>query len=207
MMNGIYGYWDNLNNYVAYIGQSGDINHRLMEHGWKCMYNEQKINQVIQNNPDRYEPFILADGDFTDVELDEMESQAIEIFKTFKYDYPERDVFNFTKGGDGFRGYKSPNKGENHWNYGNPNNITRSKESKIKTSKKMNKTGFFRVYIVRGKKYKKGFSFRYRFMENGDNIMIQDTSLKKLKEKVLAKGYDWIIIDEDKAKETLKLDK
>lgn len=102
-MSGIYGYWDTEKNCVVYIGRDYNIDKKIRHNSHispRC-YDEQPINRVIQNNPGRYLYFVLAEGDFTSEELNNMESHAIELFKTFKYDYPEREVFNFTKGGDG----------------------------------------------------------------------------------------------------------
>lgn len=74
------------------------------QHTWQS--SDKKIDKVLRNNPDRYDYFVLAEGEFTDTELDNMEIQAISIFKTNKYKYPDKSVFNFTDGGGGMRGYK-----------------------------------------------------------------------------------------------------
>lgn len=106
-MNGIYGYYDNEKEYVAYIGRDSDIdiNRRHNEHFRKSKIEKQQINKVLQNNPERYDYFVLAEGDFSNSELNEMEAEAIAIFETYKYDYPMKSVFNFTKGGEGTIGY------------------------------------------------------------------------------------------------------
>ena len=104
MSKGIYGYWDNQKEYVAYIGQTGDLEHRKRQHTWQS--SDKKIDKILINNPNRYEYFVLAEGEFTDTELDEMKVQAIAIFKTNKYKNPDKSVFNFTDGGGGMRGYK-----------------------------------------------------------------------------------------------------
>ena len=101
-MMGIYGYWDNEKNYVAYIGQTKDLERRKREHLYKS--STKKFDRVLQNNLERYEYFILAEGEFTDKELNEMEEQAISIFKTNKYKNPDKSVFNFTDGGEGTKG-------------------------------------------------------------------------------------------------------
>ena len=100
MTKGIYGYYDNVKNKVVYIGQSKNLKDRLFHHMKPSKYDEQQINKIIQNNPDRYEPFILADGNFTTDELNELEYEAVEIFKTNRYKYPENEGFNFKDGGD-----------------------------------------------------------------------------------------------------------
>lgn len=110
MTSGVYGYYDTQKKYVCYIGKDSNINdsnnNRHKAHYKPSSYNNQQINRVLQNNPNRYDYFILAEGNFSDDELNNMEKQAIEIFKTYYYDYPERSVFNYTKGGDGASGYK-----------------------------------------------------------------------------------------------------
>lgn len=106
-MNGIYGYYDNEKNYVAYIGRDSDIdiNRRHNEHCRISKRDDQRINKVLQNNPDRYDYFVLVEGEFSDKELNDMESKAIQLFGTYKQDYPQKSVFNFTKGGEGTLGY------------------------------------------------------------------------------------------------------
>ena len=130
MSNGIYAYYDNEKEYIAYVGRDVNIgiNKRHNRHLHPSRYNDQQINKALQNNPERYDYIILAKGEFSDKELNEMESQAIELFKTYKYDYPERSVFNFTKGGEGIRGFRhndetkkkmsKAQKGEKNHNYG-----------------------------------------------------------------------------------------
>lgn len=98
-MNGLYGYWDNVKQKVVYIGQSNNIGRRFNEHIQPSRYDEQQINMVLQNNPDRYEPFIFVDGDYTKDELNELEYEAVEIFKLNRYKYPENEGFNFQDGG------------------------------------------------------------------------------------------------------------
>lgn len=110
MISGIYGYYDKEKEYVCYIGKDSHINdpnnNRHKSHYKPSNYDSQQINRVLQNNPSRYDYFILAEGNFSDNELSKLEQRAIDIFKTFRYDYPERSVFNFTRGGDGNSGYK-----------------------------------------------------------------------------------------------------
>lgn len=191
-MNGIYGYWDKKNNYVAYIGRDSNINNngRFKDHLVPSRYDEQQFNRVIQNNPDRYEYFVLAEGEFSNDELNEMESQAIEIFKTYHYDYPEKSVFNFDKGGKGKIGYH--------------HTLDSQKQS---SNSHNNKTGFFRVIIENKPKCKKGFVFTYQYYDdNGVRKSISRTTLKALKKVVISKNLHWEIINLDNAKKTIELD-
>ena len=85
MSKGIYGYWDNKKEYVAYIGKDSKINNpfnRNYYHNAPFNHNAQQINKALQNNPDRYDYFVLVEGDFPEDDLNKMESQAIELFKT-----------------------------------------------------------------------------------------------------------------------------
>ena len=107
---GIYGYWDNKLNYVVYIGKDSNIDakkNRNYEHHRNFRYDEQPINRVLQNNHDRYTYFKLCEfNNCSDEDLNQLESNAIDIFGTYKYDNPNKLVFNFTKGGEGANGYK-----------------------------------------------------------------------------------------------------
>lgn len=89
-------------------------------------------------------------------------------------------------------------KGKNHHNYGKPPKL----ETKLKLSKKSTTSGIFRVFKDKQKKAKGGFLWKYRFRENKKSITLISTDLIKLKKKVISKGYDWIIIDEEKAKQS-----
>ena len=81
---------------------------------------------------------------------------------------------------------------------------THELSTKINRSKLDNTTGIFRVKKCFDKRYKKGFYWNYRYYEKGKRIEITSISLDTLKEKVLAKGLDWIIIDEQLANKTMQ---
>lgn len=71
----------------------------------------------------------------------------------------------------------------------------------IKLSKAHNnKTGIFRVNIKREKGYAKGFTYSYQYVVDGKKVFIRSVDINKLKEKVLARGLEWIVLDENKAK-------
>ena len=80
-----------------------------------------------------------------------------------------------------------------------------SKESHIKMSKSKNTTGYYRVGKVKRRDCKQGFAWVYNYMENGTHKQISSVDLLKLKERVLKKNLDWIIIDKDKAEESKSL--
>lgn len=125
MSKGIYGYYDKENNYIlVYCGKDSHIdeNRRHKDHFKPSDYNKQRINRVLQNNPDRYEYRVIYEcPDLTDDELNYLECK--EIMK-HKFLYDERPKFNFTIGGEGTSGFThseetkhkigEANKGWNH---------------------------------------------------------------------------------------------
>lgn len=119
---GIYCYKDTLdNNKIVYVGKDSNILHdkRHKQHYAPSNYNEQKINMILQDNPERYVYYILKLVDLTDnsfISLNTLEMMYISAFNP---------KFNFTKGGDGF------SKGHTPWNKGKPH----SKEVREKLSK------------------------------------------------------------------------
>ena len=104
--SGIYCYVDNQNNDIVYIGKDTQIdnNKRHKDHTEKWSYNKQQINRVIQNNPNRYDYRILAKGNFSDDELNQLEISFIKMYGT----YENEDKFNYTPGGDGLNGRNHP---------------------------------------------------------------------------------------------------
>ena len=74
----------------------------------------------------------------------------------------------------------------------NKNNNKQSNEIKLKISKSNNTSGYFRVSKYKNKAIKQGYTWAYRYYEDGDRKLITCIHLDKLKEKVLAKGLPWI---------------
>lgn len=112
MTKGIYKYKDLVKNIDVYIGKDSKIhyNQRHSDHKCKSNYKAQKINQIIQNNPERYEYSIICEyPNLTDEELSYLEIK--EIMK-HKFLYGKIPKFNFTIGGDGSTGYKKETKEE-----------------------------------------------------------------------------------------------
>ena len=76
-------------------------------------------------------------------------------------------------------------------------------EKKLKQSKTMNKSGFFNVFKLPSKQCRQGFTWAfYYYDENNKRRILSSTNLKKLKDKVLANNFEWILIDVDNAKKT-----
>ena len=76
-----------------------------------------------------------------------------------------------------------------------------SQQRKERISKARTVTGFFRVYKKKNKIYKQGFQWCYHYYKDGEKRQTHITSvdLLKLKQKVIAKGLEWFIIDENVA--------
>ena len=231
-MKGIYAYWDNKLSQYVYIGKDSNIdkNQRHKEHLTPSRDDDQPFNRVLQNNPERYKYRILMEGNYNEKQLNKMEQFCIKHLKTYHYDYPERHVFNFTKGGEGTIGYKHSEEtkqkiskshiGKTHseetkqkireLNIGK----THSEESKMKMSlhqqkqmlfmenrinvgKPRNSSGIFRVSKHKDKKCKQGFTWRYQYMENGEEKSITRVSLDKLEKEIKSRGLPWIKIEDD----------
>ena len=62
------------------------------------------------------------------------------------------------------------------------------------------KLGLFRVHIHQDKRCKQGFDYCYQYIENDKQHRISSVDILKLMDKVLAKGLDWFVVDEDKVK-------
>ena len=61
-------------------------------------------------------------------------------------------------------------------------------------------TGFLRVYQKKTKTTNQGFSWCYQYQDKNKKHNWTSVNLKKLKEKILAKGLEWAVVDEVKAK-------
>ena len=227
MTKGIYCYIDKKNHKIVYIGRDSHLHSRQRDiaHKKSCNYNKQKINQIIQNNPDRYLYKILWEKDeCTDNHLNQME-----IYYISKYN----PKFNFTDGGDGISGFKhseetkqkisknnarywkgkkrseetrqkisEKNKGTSHPMFGKKH----SEKTRQKISKTMNTTGFYRVSKVKDNAYKQGFIWRYEYRKKSIKKQIKSVNLLKLQEKVEAQGLPWQIINNEKAKQSILSD-
>lgn len=60
-----------------------------------------------------------------------------------------------------------------------------------KISLSMNNTGYRNVSINKRDTYKQGFTYRYRYFEEGKRKAIYCVTIDGLKDKVLAKGLPW----------------
>ena len=184
MAKGIYCYIDKENDKIVYVGKDSNIDKqkRRRDHLAPSRYNEQLINRILQNNPNRYIYQVLWEiNDCTDNHLNQME-----IFYIKKYD-PQ---FNFTEGGGGMSGFKC-------------SEGTRKKISESR-SKAQNTTGFYRVYKQKDNTYKQGFTWCYQYQYKSIKKSITNTNLLKLQKKIDSQNLPWKILDEEKAKKSLE---
>lgn len=85
------------------------------------------------------------------------------------------------------------NVGENNPNYGKE----RPLETRIKQSvSHNNETGILRVVKRNCPDCNQGFRYQYQYYANGKQKRITSVNLDRLKQKVLAKGLEWVVIDE-----------
>ena len=221
-MMGIYAYVDTLDNSVVYVGKDSNIDKgaRKKSHQWASAYNSQPFNRALQNNPNRYEYkelLVFEEDTISDIELNQLEMQQIAFFNP---------KFNFTKGGEGIKGFKhsletrrkiseahtGKHKGEKNHMFGKhlseeaKRKISESKKGKCrgkhsletrrKISEATNTTGYYRVSKPKNKSMKQGFIWTYNYYEKGKKKVIYSSDLKKLEEKVKAKGLEWFKFEE-----------
>ena len=73
----------------------------------------------------------------------------------------------------------------------------------LKLSKRHNTTGFFRVRRNYNVGNSQGFNWKYRYYtSDGKSHALVSLCLNDLHDKVLDNGFEWIIIDKDKAEST-----
>ena len=232
-MLGIYCYVDKQTDNVVYVGKDSNIheNRRHKAHYHKSNRNAQTINKVLQNNPSRYKYKVLKKGDFKDNLLNALEILYIQRYTPkFNYTIGGEGVKGYTHSIEGKQKMRDAKLGrklsdetkkkmsENNAKYWlgkkrsdetiqkmveKKKGVPLSDKTKMNMSKSHNSTGFFRVYKQRNRKCKQGFTFVYSYYENGKRYLIRNVNLNKLKELVISRGLDWIIIDEDKANKTM----
>lgn len=208
----------NTANGKVYIGQSAQLSKRLYDH-CTMLRNNYHYNQHLQNSYNKY-------GDVFKIEIikycnDESQLDDLERYYISYYDStnPEKG-YNKVDGGN-----CSDKKGENHPMFGkhhseetkkkmreaNKGQIpwckggTFSENHKRKLSESRNTTGFYRVSKYNSVKLKQGFSWCYQYYDANTLKRIVAIDLYKLKQKVESKNLLWIIIDEEKAKKSIKL--
>ena len=89
---------------------------------------------------------------------------------------------------------------ENHPLYGTHH----SKNHRINLAKSLNSSGILNVCKSFTDNCTQGFNWQYWYYEDGEQKYFSAIDLLRLKEKVLSKGFEWIIVDEEKANESLE---
>jgi len=76
--------------------------------------------------------------------------------------------------------------------YGKTHSSETKKIIKLNTSKALSSTGIYRVSKIKNNECKQGYYYAYRYVLGEKPVVISSVDLNKLKEKVLAKGLEWI---------------
>ena len=82
--------------------------------------------------------------------------------------------------------------GENHHYYGKQFSEQHKNKISKGISKTKNKSGYYRVYKQKALDCKQGFQWCYAYRENNKTKRIKSVDIKKLEQKVKAKGLEWI---------------
>lgn len=78
----------------------------------------------------------------------------------------------------------------------------------VNISKSANTTGIMFVYKRKTKTYKQGFTWSYHYYgEDGKRKFITRINLDDLEVAVKSKGFEWVILDEEKYHKSLELNK
>ena len=79
--------------------------------------------------------------------------------------------------------------------------LNRHLQKNARSSKNQNTSGIYRVTKAACKKCRQGFIWQYSNKSKGKNIYLNSLTLNGLKEKVLAISEEWIVLDEETARE------
>lgn len=195
-------------NDFMYVGATGQpYKQRFGEHKStlkrQCHRNSKLQEAFDKYGEDNFESFVLDDGYHSQFQLDLLEDHIIDIYRP--------KVFNIRKGG-----LNAPNavetrqkmseaqKGEKNHMYGKKQSEEHKRKNSLTTSRQMNKTGLYRVQKQKDSHCKQGFRWKYQYYDNGKHKSISSIDLFTLKDKVLAKGFEWRIIDGTNLERTLK---
>ena len=212
-IKGIYSYTDTQTNEIVYIGKDSKINrkNRHYNHIVKKS-NQQQIDKVLQNNPNRYKYEVICQSEhYSNTYLNCLEKGLIKLYSP---------KFNFTEGGEGIFGFEHSketkqkisnslkghvvsketrkklslkNKGYVHTPEAREKiSEKQTNQPTVNLSKTLNNTGYYRVSKIKDPTCTQGFRFGYRYNVDKKAKVISSVDIEKLKEKVLAKGLEWI---------------
>lgn len=92
--------------------------------------------------------------------------------------------------------------------YSHLNGSPHSDDEKIIMSKSRNKTGIYRVSKKKDKSLKQGFRWSYQYYDDDKHLWkFESVDLTKVRKKVERQGLPWIILDEDKARQSYELNR
>ena len=174
MTCGVYSIHNKING-KCYIGQSTNIEQRFQKHRY-FLNNQQHHNQHLQNAWNTYHE---SNFDFY-------------IIKQCKYQYLDRFEKLY------IRLYNSIEMGYNI-TYGYQDRSTINSQQRLNMSKTTTKTGIYGVSKRNRPDLPQGFIYTYKTNKTNS---LTSVDLKTLKNKVIARNLDWIIVDEIKARKT-----
>ena len=228
MMNKQCGVYEifNMVNGKSYIGQSTNITQRLSRHKSELRHNKHQ-NLHLQNAWNKYgeHSFLFNILEYCNIdELDDIERYYINIWNLtnsqYGYNVESGGNLNKTLSEKTRKKISESKKGKTHSletrKKMSENNARywegkkRSKRTKKKISESMsevhNTTGFFRVSKNKKNSCKQGFIWNYQYSLGSKRKSITAVDLKTLEKKVKKEGLEWEILDDEKAKQSLKKD-
>lgn len=226
MTQGIYCYIDKKTNEIVYIGKDSYIDKKTRHRAHKkpSAYNAQHFNKVLQNNLNRYKYKVLEEGNISQDFLNALEMCFIQKYNPiFNFtrggdgclgfrlsNESKKKMSESRKGNSNALGMKHSEetkkkisermKGKNNPMYGKTHPMfgrNRSEETRIKISKKLNTSGYYRVSKQKLSRLKQGFCWKYQWLgEDKKQKAIWSTNIKELEKKVKEKGLPWFKLDE-----------
>ena len=216
----------NIINGKSYVGQSTNITQRLSKHKSELRHNKHQ-NLHLQNAWNKYgeHSFLFNILEYCNIdELDDIERYYINIWNLtnnqYGYNVESGGNLNKTLSTETKRKLSEAHKGKtlskeirkkiskNNARYWEGKK--RSKRTKKKISESMseaqNTTGFYRVYKHKNNSCKQGFTWCYQHSLGSKRKSITSVDLKTLEKKVKKEGLEWKILDDEKAKQSLKKD-
>ena len=228
MMNKQCGVYEifNMVNGKSYIGQSTNITQRLSRHKSELRHNKHQ-NLHLQNAWNKYgeHSFLFNILEYCNIdELDDIERYYINIWNLtnsqYGYNVESGGNLNKTLSEKTRKKISESKKGKTHSletrKKMSENNArywqgkTLSEETRKKMSESMsevhNTTGFYRVSKNKKNSCKQGFIWNYQYSLGSKRKSITAVDLKTLEKKVKKEGLEWEILDDEKAKQSLKKD-
>lgn len=203
--SGIYSILNRENGKI-YVGQSKNLRRRFNNHRTDLNCNRH-CNIHLQRAWDKYGSDSFDFGVLEYCSVDDLDSNEIWWIDYF-------DSADFNKGynlesGGNLNKTLSPETrekiskarmgkycGKDNPFYGKTHDYETKMSFAIKNSMNSDSPPYFRVSILKSDHCSQGFSYRYRYVgDDGKQKSISSVDIDRLKEKVLAKGLEWIEFD------------